>query len=163
MEEELHYFIGQAKSPYHCSVGVVLMNGKGEVCAHHYISADGEKYAYSLMRETMRPGESPEAAIARGLMKEFGATAEVERYLGSLTSHFTNWEGADIEKTTLYFLCRSEAIPMKKTVDEHHFDWVAEELVEWMPIRELIEKMKRQKKLVTRSDFEEAEILERAV
>ena len=54
------------------------------------------------------------------------------------------------------------------TVDIESFpmqigDWVAEELVEWMPIRELIEKMKRQKKLVTRSDFEEAEILERAV
>lgn len=162
MDKKLYYFIGQAKNPYHLSVGAVLVNEKREICVHHYESADGSKNVYSFMRETVRFDDSLKGAVERGLAKEFGVTATVERYLGSLTSRFTNWENIDIQKTTLYFLCAYKGIVKKENVQEKHFEWVSKETVEWVTYPELLKKMETQSNFTARSDFDEVDILHRA-
>lgn len=74
-----HYFIGQKKNPYHLSVGAVVLNSKKQVYCHHLRGMRGKKDVYLLMRETVRPNDSLEEALKRGLKKEFGMRAKVQR------------------------------------------------------------------------------------
>ena len=74
------YFQGNYLHPQHISVGSILMNEKGEVCCHHFFTKDLKGYwadeklddFYILMRETLKPNETLEHALERGLMEEFG-------------------------------------------------------------------------------------------
>lgn len=162
MDNNLNYYTGQAKNPYHLSIGAVVLNDKKEIACHHLSDINESKSLYILMRETVKPNELLEQAVARGLMEEFGMKAEIKDYLGSLESFFTNWEKAKIQKTTLYFLCdfRSLEEGAEKKL-EKHFDWVEKDVIEWHDANFLIPKMKAQKEEFRRSDFDESEILER--
>ncbi len=156
--KKLHYFIGQKKSPFHLSVGaVVLDKQKKNVYCHHLYKVNGKTDAYLLMRNTVRPGESLERALKRGSLNEFGMNVKINRYLGSITSSFINWEKAKIEKTTLYFLC--EQIEKAKKVEWRESHYGEPSAREWKPIRSLIPQMKKQGRILKRSDFDESPIL----
>lgn len=154
-----HYFIGQKKSPFHLSVGAVLMNSKREVYCHHLRDVRGRADAYLLMRETVRPNDSLEGALKRGLREEFGVKAKTKSYLGAVVSSFTNWQGAKVEKTTLYFLCTPIGAPAKIKRMESHYG--ARSSREWKSVRFLIPQMKKQGRILKRTDFDESEVLKR--
>ena len=107
------YFQGNNLHPRHISVGGILVNKKGEICCHHFFTKDLKGYwteeklddFYILMRETLKPNESLEHALHRGFKEEFGATGKFIDYIGAIKSNFKHGE-TDIEKTTLYFLCK---------------------------------------------------------
>lgn len=151
-----NYFIGDKTSPYQISVGGVVINDEGKIYCHHFSNVTGGDM-YSLMRETLKPNDTLESALVRGLKKEFGLEARLITYIGSIVSSFINWEGVEIEKTTLYFLCREP-----KIVDEHpqreSFE-MKPSVIEWHPPEFLIEKMETQEKLTKRSDFNESKVL----
>jgi ADP-ribose pyrophosphatase YjhB (NUDIX family) len=111
------------------------------------------------MRETLEPGESLEAAVRRGLKEEFGIRAKIQRYLGSFTGSFRNWQGKTVQKTTLYFLCRLLGTPKKTRHIENHYG--VKSAREWQKIGFLKRQMKKQGRLLGRSDFNESAILER--
>lgn len=90
-----NYFIGTKENPYHLSIGGVLKNAEGKICCHYFDHISHPAFGaydnfYLLMRETIEPGESIEQCLHRGLSEEFGATAELKSYLGSIVSHFEN-------------------------------------------------------------------------
>ncbi len=70
--KNLHYFIGQKKSPFHLSVGAVLLNKRGEVAVHHFPKSPKNPEFFILMRRTLKPKESLETALEKGLREEFG-------------------------------------------------------------------------------------------
>ncbi len=154
-----HYFIGQKKSPYHLSVGAVLLNSKNQVCCHHLLGTEGARDVYLLMCETLDPDESLERGVRRGLKEEFGAQGKIIRYLGSIESSFKNWQKVPVRKTTLYFLCRIIGSPKKTKHIESHGGKGSK--TEWKSARFLISQMKKQGKLLKRSDFDESEVLKR--
>jgi 8-oxo-dGTP pyrophosphatase MutT (NUDIX family) len=159
------YFQGDHKHPQHISVGAILLNGKKEVCCHRLQTKNLRKYLpdekdtdlYILMRETIHPNESLEEAVHRGLMEEFGVTAKLVDYVGSIESKFKD-HGVEVQKTTLYFLCSfiSQDITKRKAGDIE-----AESDIEWKNIDELILIMKKQAELFERTDADESPILER--
>lgn len=159
--KKLHYFVGQKKSPFHLSVGAIVMNGKTEIYCHHLLNVRGKMDAYLLMRETVEPNETLENALRRGLGQEFGMKAKIVGYLGSVTSSFKNWQGANIQKTTLYFLCKPIGMPkIVKHMESHYGE---RSVREWENASFLIRQMKRQARVLKRSDFDESEIVARAV
>ena len=94
---------GSREYPYHISVGAVLVDPQGKVCAHHFdaleIGPRKAKDFYILMRETPEPGESLEITLERGLREEFCATATTRHFIGSLSAKIN--EVATLqEKTT---------------------------------------------------------------
>jgi hypothetical protein len=162
------YFQGNSEHPQHISVGAILVNDKKEVCCHHlytnnlpkgYWAEEKVDDFYILMRETVKPFEPLEAAVHRGIMEEFGATAELVDYVGSLQSHFTH-NGVEVEKTTLYFLCKLKDQDLSRRKGE---DIEESSQVEWKPADFLIERMRPQAERFKRTDVDESGILERAV
>lgn len=163
----MNYFQGNSSHPQHVSVGAVLVNDKNEVCCHHF---DSKKFDfkgywkdeniedfYILMRETVESGETLEAALRRGLLEEFGAEAELVDYIGSIQSHFKS-KGVEIEKTTLYFLCKLISQDLnKRSAGDVEF----ESQVEWRSADFLIPKMKEQSARYGRTDIDESQILKR--
>jgi len=156
---KLHYFIGTKCFPHHLSVGAVLMNAKRQVYCHHLRNVQKKTELFFLMRETVRPNESLEQTLRRGLKEEFGVRAKPLRYLGSLESAFVNWEGVRVHKTTLYFLCKPLGVPRKHTTTERHYS--ATGAPEWQSVPFLIRQMRRQAKILKRTDFDESEIFRR--
>ena len=160
-----NYFQGNSKHPQHLSVGVILLNDKGEICCHHFIDGQLKGYwpdlgindFYILMRKTISPGESLEEAVKKGLMEEFGVKAEIVDYIGSIKSHFKDKE-IEIEKTTIYFVCKLLSQDLNKRNEE---DIEGKSNVEWQTPNFLIPKMKEQSKEYGRTDIDESEILER--
>lgn len=160
-----HYFIGTKKSPYHLSVGAVVMNRKGQIYCHHFPKGKRNPDFFILMRETINPGEALEKALARGLKEEFGMKTRILTYLGSIESKFTNWEKTSVRKTTLYFLCA----PVKQMTRwitspetrKGHFGAGSD--LEWRSPKFLITQMKKQDKKMRRNDFDESNIIERAI
>ena len=154
---------GTPEQPYQLAAGAILVNEEGKICCHHYYPGSngtvGDRHAYLLMRETVESGETLEEAAARGLMEEFGATATAERFLGSQIAFFER-HGASIQKTTLYFLYRIQSQDLAQRVD--HGDQENTSQVEWLEPDFLIETMKKQPDLFSRSDVDESEIVERA-
>ncbi|MEK7118086.1 MAG: NUDIX domain-containing protein [Patescibacteria group bacterium] len=159
------YFQGHASHPQHVSVGGVLVNKKGEVCCHHFYTKGLKGYwaeqkfddAYLLMRKTIEPNETLEHALHRGLQEEFGATGEFVDYVGSIKGAFMH-KGVEIEKTTLYFLC--------KLVDQDLLSRAADDdetqsVIEWQTPDYLISRMKAQAIKYGRTDVDESSILER--
>ncbi len=160
--KNLHYFIGQKKSPFHLSVGAVILDKqKKNVYCHHLIKANGKTDAYLLMRNTVEPNESLERALKRGAQKEFGMNVKINRYLGSITGSFVNWEKAKMQKTTLYFLC--EQIGKIKNVKWQESHYGEKSMREWKSIKFLIPQMKKQAKILKRSDFDESEIIRKVI
>lgn len=166
MNADKTYFQGYDKHPQHISVGGILMNDKGEVCCHHFRTEDLKGYwpehlphdqFYILMRETVEPNETLEAAFHRGLMEEFGATADFVDYVGSIESHFDD-HGVDIQKTTLYFLGKLKSQDISKRSSD---DGEQGSTLEWHKPEFLVEKMKEQPKRFGRTDVDESSILER--
>ncbi len=159
------YFQGNYLHPQHVSVGAVLVNKNGEVCAHHFLTKDLKGYwseegiddFFILMRETVEPGESLEATLHRGLQEEFGATGEIVDYLGSIQSHFKH-RNVEIEKTTLYFLVRLLDQDLARRGNE---DIENKSTIEWQTPEFLIPRMKEQAKKFGRTDIDESSILER--
>lgn len=162
------YFQGNKDHPYHFSVGAILLNDKNEVCVHHinkidlplklkgYWTEQGLVDFYILMRETPSPNEGVEETLKRGLVEEFGATADIIDYIGSIKSHWSH-EGVDVEKTTIYFLCKliNQDSSLRRDDIEGRTD------IEWQTIDFLIPKMKEQSQRYTRTDIDESSILEK--
>jgi hypothetical protein len=149
-------------SPYHLSVGAVLVDKDRRVACHYFgkfVAPDqvGLSDFYVLMRETVEAEESMEDAVLRGISEEFGATGEIQRFLGSIISHFKRGD-TSIEKTTAYFLVdlRSFDIALRMKDDEERMSEI-----QWQPIDFLIEKMKKQVAKHERTDIDESIILER--
>lgn len=159
------YFQGNKDHPQHLSVGAILVNGSGEICCHHFHTEKLKGYwaderlddFYILMRETPEPGEPLEETLKRGLMEELGATATLLDYIGSIQSRFLH-EGVEVEKTTLYFLCRLESQDLAKRSG----DIESASDIEWRTASYLIPLMKAQAKRFGRTDVDESPILERA-
>jgi len=170
---EKNYFQGNSKHPQHLSVGAVIVNEKNDVCCHHFLPntltgywADEAKKVgaydrefYLLMRETLNPNETIEQALSRGMMEEFGIEGEMIDYIGSIQSHFKH-DGAEVEKTTVYFLCRMISQDLAK---RDVSDIEGTTLVEWHTPEFLIPKMKEQATTFARTDVDESSILERMV
>lgn len=173
-----NYFQGNNDHPRHVSVGAVLVNDgstgspqeKGKICAHHFNSKSGSEFAgywkdqglddfYILMRETVEMGETLEEATHRGLLEEFGAEAEIIDYLGSIQICFKHrGSEVEIEKTTLYFLCKLKNQDLSK---RSRGDVEYESVLEWHSPEFLIEKMKSQGAKFNRQDLDESSILEK--
>ncbi len=150
------------ENPFHISVGAVLVNEKGEVCAHAFPvrglpedvrNAVSVEELYILMRESLEDGETLEEAVLRGIREEFGAEGSVVRYLGSLRGRAFSSKGM-FQKTTLYFLVRlaglGERVPG---------DWESSSRMVWMDPKILIQRMREQKSDL-RDDMDESEIIE---
>ncbi len=152
---------GSKEFPYHVSIGAVLVNGDGKVCVHHFDTVEHAgrkaKDIYILMRETPEGNESPVQTLVRGLKEEFGATASVRHYIGSLTCspRLPNNQ----EKTTLYFLC--DVIDQDVSRRENT-DIEFESVLEWHDVDFLMTRMKQQLKETGYEDIDESKILERA-
>jgi hypothetical protein len=153
-----NYYRGVEQLPYHLSVGAVPRNEQGEIACHHFREIFGLQDIYILMRETMEPGETPEAALHRGLMEEFGATATIDTYLGSLTTRLAT--DPSIQKTTLYFLCNLNSIDLSLRMPG---DLETESEVEWHAPNFLIEKMKAQGVQDPEGSLDESDVLGRIV
>lgn len=159
-----NYYQGNSTHPRHLSVGAVLVNERGEICCHHFVDNILKGYwpdlgiddLYLLMRETIEPGETLEETLHRGLLEEFGATAEIVDYLGSIKSHFKSKE-IEIEKTTIYFLCKLLSQDLSKRTG----DIESKSKLEWQTADFLIPKMKAQSVKYGRTDVDESEILEK--
>lgn len=159
MAIEANYYIGKKGSPFQFSVGAVLVNQEGEICVHDFRNYHGRN-VYTLMRNTLTPGESLELCLEHGLDEEFGAKGKIIRALGSLTGTFTNWEDIPVQKTTFYFQCELLEQDLAKAKPDN-LEGV-KSVVEWMDPQFLMSEMKEQAKLMPeRSDFHEDEILER--
>lgn len=162
-----NYFQGNSKHPQHISVGAIVLNDKKEICCHHfdstkfdfkgYLKDQGLEDFYILMRETMEPNETLESALHRGLMEEFGIEAELIDYTGSIQNHFES-KGVEIEKTTLYFVCKLKNQDLSKRSSG---DVEFESQIEWHTADFLIPKMKEQAIKYNRTDIDESKILER--
>ena len=160
----MNYFQGSKDHPQHLSVGAILMNAKGEICCHHIFAKDLEGHAgleglddfYILMRETIEMGEGLEDAVHRGLQEEFGATAEIVDYVGSIKGSFL-YANTGIEKTTLYFLC--------KLIDQDETrrtgDIESKTTLEWQTPAFLIPRMQEQSQRLGRTDIDESLVLKR--
>lgn len=153
---------GSKEYPYHISIGAVLVNGEGKVCAHYFdqlqIGSRQAKDFHILMRETPELGESIMETLERGLNEEFGATATIRHFIGSITAKIENVDTLK-EKTTLYFLCDvvTQDITQRKDVDAESSSQVG-----WYDPDFLISKMKRQGRETGYEDIDESAILKRA-
>jgi hypothetical protein len=165
MSTSKNYFQGNFQHPQHTSVGAILMNDKKEICCHHFYTKDLKGYwaeqglddFYILMRETIEANETLEHALHRGLMEEFGATATLNDYAGSIQSYFLHRD-VTIQKTTLYFVCNLLSQDISKRTGS---DIEENSLVEWHTADFLIPRMKEQGQKYKRTDIDESSILER--
>ncbi len=155
-----NYYISTKEHPYHLSVGAIVVNDRGEVLCHHFHSIDVPgttfKDLYLLIRESLDPNETLEAAVHRGLLEEAGVEAAVQMFIGSIVSQF-NREDIIAQKTTLYFLCKLIKFDI---VRRDKSDPEAGSEITFLPIDSLIDKMKSQYDRYKRSDFDETYILE---
>ena len=149
-----NYFQGTKESPYHISVGAVLINDEGKVCCHYFEKQE----VYILMRESMELGEKIEDTLHRGLKEEFGAEAELIDYLGSNIINYSLEDNTIVQKTTLYFLCKLKNINVSLRSKD---DSESGSEIQWKEIDFLISKFKTQNERLNRNDLDESEILER--
>ena len=112
------------------------------------------------MRETIRPNTSLEENVRRGLIEEFGCQVRILDFIGIIISHFVNNEGVEIEKTTVYFLCKLNKLDKNKITNQDTFEKQSG-TIEWRGINFLIKKMKEQTEILQKTDYDESTILER--
>lgn len=152
-------------SPFHLSVGAVVVNETGAILVHHaYKDKIPEKYAsifgsntdiWYLMRETVENNESLEHAVLRGVQEEFGIEqCSIVRYLGSIQA-IDDHEPTSFEKTTLYFLVTPGNVGARPIADaESHTD------LEWRTPEELLTLFRTQMKNGALADLDESKIIE---
>jgi hypothetical protein len=147
------------ESPAHISVGAVVFNDQGQILVHYWqhipkevIAFEGED-VYLLMRESLEANESLEQAVHRGLMEEFGTTAEIVRYLGPIISNPPHFQ-----KTTLYFLCRLINFDPEQRIED---DVEGGSELKFMELEPVIQRMQEQGKQYQRDDIDESTILEK--
>lgn len=159
INQENDYLFYNKKFPVHFSVGAVVLDSDNRLMCHHFDKIDKFQELYILMRETLEPDESIEQTLARGLQEEFGASAKIVHYLGSVVSHHADGDIPNIEKTTLYFLCKLiDFNPEKRAKDDPEFS----SEIQFLSIDELKEKMKSQsERYPERTDLDERAILDR--
>jgi ADP-ribose pyrophosphatase YjhB (NUDIX family) len=155
---DMNWFQGTHLRPYHLSVGAVVVDVHGKVACQHVARFGRYRDLYLLMRETVEMGERLEEALTRGLREEMGLGVEISAYLGSLVSHFPRGR-ANVEKTTLYFLCRFVGLDPRGR-DESDPDSGNE--IEWHRIEWLIHRSHAQGQRWSRTDFDESLVLSRA-
>jgi hypothetical protein len=142
---------GTKEYPHHISVGVILINNKNEVACHFYGAESIRNYPknfYTLLHESPEENETLEQTATRGLREEYSMTGTFDRYVGSLVSLF-NLEGAKVERTVLYFLCKLISVHERDLTDPESISEI-----KWMDIDELIAIMK------TQGEDDESKILE---
>jgi ADP-ribose pyrophosphatase YjhB (NUDIX family) len=164
MEKIESLFKSTKESPHHLSVGVVLVDREGQIACHYFkkLQVTEEEMGYDdfyiLMRETVESGEGLEEAVLRGIKEEFGATGEIEKFVGTLLTKFPRGD-VWIEKTTVYFLIKLKDFDIDKRIFD---DYEKDSIIQWQPIDFLISKMGEQQRRFERTDFDESEILKRA-
>lgn len=152
------------ESPFHISVGAVLVNKEGKVRAHYRtvattpeeyrITLGGLEESYTLMRETVENNETLEEAVLRGVQEEFGAEGRIVKYLGAILIN-VHAKVRSFEKTTLYFeveLIKEGERPLDD--GEGHTELV------WETPEFLIERMRAQGRESNREDLDESKVLE---
>lgn len=92
------------------------------------------------------------------VQEEFNLCVEMMRYLGSIVSEY-QVKGVNIQKTTLYFLCKLNNFSKEK---RNMKDPESSSKIMWEDINFLIEKMKKQRRRLNRSDADESDVLVRA-
>jgi len=158
------FFAQSIDSPTHISVAALVRNAAGSILCHYFKKEDlpneseGKSNLHIVMRETIHRQEALEAAVARGLMEEYGATGTVVDYLGSIVSHFPCSEDPTIpiEKTVLYFLVDLISI------DENKREAGAVEsrsTLLWLTPEDLLDKNQTQAALYSRTDIDDSKIL----
>lgn len=159
--ENTQYYTSTAKNPYHLSVGVVVTNNEGKVACHHMQNNDGSLHLYILARETLKTRETLETAARRAMVEELMIDGEIKKFLGTITGAFPR-EETEIEKTTIYFLCKFKQENKSQTRGiERHFKWITKDTIEWHKPLFLIEKMEEQENKFKRTDLNESKILKR--
>ncbi len=145
--------------PCHYSIGAVVLNDKNQVMCHYFDEISGLKQLYILMRESPEKNESIEQTLKRGLMEEFGAKTDIVQYIGSLVGFYNEDKLKNIEKTTLYFLCKLKEFDLAKR-DKNDPEFGSKVL--FLTIDDLITKIDSQtKRYKDRSDLDERKILEK--
>lgn len=154
------FFKATYGKPYHISVGGVLFNEKGQIACHHFENIFGYTDIYYLMRKSMENDETPLMTLKRGLIKEFGATAEPVAFLGTLCGYLPDVK-LSFEKTTLYVACQViDWNPEKRDLK----NWEGQSVIEWFEPEELIDIMRKQGiRCNHRIDIDESEIIIRAL
>ena len=108
----------------------------------------------------MEMGETIEDTLHRGLMEEFGITAEIIRFIGSIKGSFevkVSEPPYTIYKTTLYFLVRMKTFNPEL---RSQGDVEKESEIQWLPIEFLIAKMKEQRLRIGSDTLDESVVLE---
>jgi hypothetical protein len=160
----VNHFSHSANSPFHLSVGAVLIDESHKVACHFFEniadSKTGDIYkdTYILMRETLEPNETLEQAVARGLAEEFGAKGEIMDFIGAQSISFQR-ENYQFYKTTLYFLVQLTSIDVSKRLSN---DPEGGSEIQWQDIDFLIGKMNAQVPPDYREDMNESDVLARA-
>lgn len=158
-------FLNQSiHSPTHISVAALMRNSEGQALCHYFQKEDlpheseGKSNLYLLMRESLHLGESLEAAVARGLMEEYGATGTIVDFLGTIISHFPSSDDKQItiEKTVLYFLV--DFILIDETLREAGAVESRSQLL-WLAPSDLLEKNMTQGALYSRTDIDDSKII----
>lgn len=159
-----NYFQSSTDSPFHLSVGALVFNKDNKILVHRFDSGlAGNPFPrdiYTLIRETMEPGETIEAALARGIKEEAGSEAKLIAFLGSLTGLARDVEEGtkDFDKTTLYFAMKLvDWRPDQRLQDDRE---AASEL-KWCEPDAMIPIMREQGEVTRSADLDESVIVER--
>jgi hypothetical protein len=156
-------FKHKPESPFHVSVGALVVNDEGKIRVHHatkektkeqyLLKLGGLPEVYLLMRETLQDNESLEDAVNRGVYEEFGIKGQIKKYLGAIQGLIQ--EDGGFEKTTLYFLVEmTEQLPRPDVDEESHTD------LEWREPEELITIMQKQGRDSDHGGLDESKIVE---
>lgn len=141
-------FAWTPENKQHLSVGAVIVNEKGEILVHK-LARIGNKYF--LPKKTHHSGQTLEATLAT-IEKETGWKVEAMRFLGSIKSQFGDATSGNIDKTTLYLLCKPTA---QTTRDSEDRDADSELL--WVPQNELVNIFEQQGQ--TQPELNEAAVI----
>jgi len=113
---------GEAHHPWHLYIAVVLCNADGKIAIVK--DPDG---SYLLPRETVSSDDSLVPAIHRLVLEQVGVVPHVRWYLGALTVPFTRYDGAQTEKTVLYFEALAESRYANAESDSDTKRWLSPE------------------------------------
>ena len=159
-----NYYQWSKDHPFHLSVGAVVMNNEGLIACHHYteflpwgITKDSGG-CYVLMRETLEMGETIEQALHRGLSEEFGITARIVTFVGSIIAPIKRKE-VEAQKTTIYFLVEPLTFEPEKRED----DIENSSAIEWKSSEFLIAEMPAQFARLGRRDLDESTVISNAL
>ena len=123
---------GNSNNPFHLSVGIVVKDSDNRVA----LIRKNNSY-FTIPRETMYLSESVENTLKREAAEELGIEIYVDKFLGSLVTHFKRPDGTDIEKTTTYFLAK-KGVDKKRNPETDEMD---DEIV-WVDLKKAIQELR---------------------